>query len=114
MKLSSGSLRELVVPLKAKGRFKAAPPCVRETVFEDYPKIAELESRYGLHPKSYEEWKHLWLHNPAYYDFRRWPVGWVCENERNEIVGSLGNIQLAFEFENRRLVAATSRGLVVD
>jgi len=115
MALSSRSPIELVtVPLKTERRFKTAPPRFREAVFEDYPQIADLESRYGLHPKSYEEWKHLWLHNPAYYDFRRWPVGWVCENERNEVVGSLGNIPLAFEFENRRLVAATSRGLVVD
>ena len=114
MELSSGSLRELMVPLKAKGRFKAAPPRVREAVFEDYPKIAELESRYGLHPKSYEEWKHLWVHNPAYYDFRHWPIGWVCENEQDEIVGSIANIPLAVEFANRPLATATSRGLVVD
>ncbi len=92
---------------------KAAAPRFREAVFEDYPQIAALEARYGLHPKSYDEWKHLWVHNPAYYDFRHWPIGWVCENEQNEIVGSIGNIPLAFEFDNRPLVTATSRGLVV-
>lgn len=115
MPLPSGSPVELeTVPLKTASHPKAAPPRFREAAFEDYPQIAALESRYGLHPKSYEEWKHLWVHNPAYYDFRHWPIGWVCENERQEIVGSIGNIPLAFEFESRPLVAATSRGLVVD
>jgi hypothetical protein len=102
------------VPLKTANYSKAAPPRFREAVFEDYPRIAALESQYGLHPKSYEEWKHLWVHNPAYYDFRRWPIGWVCENEQDEIVGSIGNVPLAFEFENRPVVTATSRALVVD
>jgi len=115
MALSSESRIELgTVPLKPRSHSLAAPPRFREAVFEDYPQIAELESRYGLHPKSYEEWKHLWVHNPAYYDFRHWPIGWVCENEEGEIVGSIGNIPLAFEFESRPVVTATSRGLVVD
>jgi hypothetical protein len=115
MTASSGSPAVLgVVSLKTTSASKSAPPRFREAVFEDYPQIAELESRYGLHPKSYEEWKHLWAHNPAYYDFRHWPIGWVCENQQGEIVGSIGNIPLAFEFDNRSLVTATSRGLVVD
>jgi hypothetical protein len=102
------------VPFRTKGQSKPVPPRFREAVFADYPQIADLESRYGLHPKSYEEWTHLWVHNPAYCNFRHWPIGWVCENEHDEIVGSIGNIPLAFEFDNRPLVAATSRGLVVD
>jgi len=100
-------------PLKIASHSNAAPPRFREAAFDDYPQIAALESRYGLHAKSFDEWKHLWVHNPAYYDFRHWPIGWVCENEQGEIVGSIGNIPLGFEFEGRALVAATSRGLVV-
>ena len=115
MAFSSGTSVELgTVLLKTARHSKAAPPRFREAAFEDYPQIAALESRYGLHAKSFEEWKHLWVNNPAYYDFRHWPIGWVCENDQGEIVGSIGNIPLAFEFENRRLVTATSRGLVVD
>src|SRR5262245_49003608 len=101
------------IPLNTVSQVKAAPPRFREAAFEDYEQIAALESRYGLHAKTYEEWKHLWVHNPAYYDFRHWPIGWVCENDQGEIVGSIGNIPLAFEFQNRPVVTATSRGLVV-
>ncbi len=92
---------------------RAAPPKIRETAFEDYPQISVLESRYGLNPKSYEEWKDLWLRNPVYRK-SRWPIGWVCENSDGEIVGSVANVPLAYEFEGRPLVAATSRALVVD
>lgn len=103
-----------VAPGKAESHRKAPPPRFREATFEDYPRIAALEARHGLRPKTYEEWKHLWVQNPSYYDFRHWPIGWVCENEEREIVGSVGNIPLAYEFGNRRLVTATSRALVLE
>jgi amino acid adenylation domain-containing protein len=93
---------------------KAKRPRLREATFEDYPQISALESRYGLQPKSYEEWTDLWNHNPAYQRASRWPIGWVCENAENEIVGSVGNIPLTYEFGNQTLRAATSRSLVVD
>jgi hypothetical protein len=66
-----------------------------------------------LNPKTFEQWKDLWLGNPL-YDKSRWPIGWVCENADGEIVGSVANIPLAYEFEGRPLIAATSRSLVVD
>jgi aspartate racemase len=93
---------------------KATQISFREATFEDYPQISALESRYGLQPKSYEEWTHLWLHNPTYLERSDWPIGWVCENQENEIVGCIGNIPLAYEFGDRALLAATSRALVVD
>jgi amino acid adenylation domain-containing protein len=93
---------------------KPAPPKIREAAFEDYPQISVLESRYGLSPKSYEEWKDLWLGNPLYHKLPGWPIGWVCENADGEIVGSVANIPLAYGFEGRPLIAATSRSLVVD
>lgn len=99
---------------KAEGHAKVAPPRFREATFEDYPRIAALEARHGLQPKTYEEWKHLWIQNPSYYDLRHWPIGWVVENADREIVGSVGNIPLAYEFGNRRLVTATSRALVLE
>jgi amino acid adenylation domain-containing protein len=92
----------------------AKPPRLREATFDDYPQISALESRYGLQPKSYEEWTDLWSHNPAYQRASRWPIGWVCENTDNEIVGSIGNIPLIYEFDNQTLLVATSRSLVVD
>jgi hypothetical protein len=93
---------------------KIAPLRSREATFDDYSQIAALESRYGLQPKTYEEWTHLWLRNPTYQQLSDWPIGWVCENEDEEIVGCVGNVPLAYEFGNRALIAATSRALVVD
>jgi hypothetical protein len=103
-----------VAQVKAEGQAKAAPPRIREARFEDYPQISALEARYGLQPKTCEEWKHLWVQNPSYYDFRHWPIGWVCEDEEGKIVGSVCNIPLAYEFGKRRLVTATSRALVLE
>jgi hypothetical protein len=85
---------------------------IREAVFADYPKIATLEARYGLLPKSYEEWTHLWLDNPACP--AGWNIGWVVENASHDIVGYVGNVPSAFEFQGRKLAAASGRGLVVD
>jgi amino acid adenylation domain-containing protein len=93
---------------------KPAAPRFREARLEDYPKVSVLESRYGLNPKSYEEWADLWLANPLYRKIADWPIGWVCENRDGEIVGSVANIPLAYQMEGRSLVAATSRSLVMD
>jgi thioesterase domain-containing protein/acyl carrier protein len=93
---------------------KPPPPKIREATFEDYAQISVLDSRYGLSPKTYEEWKYLWLFNPLYKRLPGWPIGWVCENDEGEIVGSVANIPLPYQFEGRPLVAATSRALVMD
>jgi hypothetical protein len=85
---------------------------IREAVFADYPGIAALEARYALRPKSYEEWIHLWTENPA--SRPEWNIGWVVENASHDIVGYVGNVPSAFEFQGRTLVAASGRGLVVD
>src|SRR5436190_1382037 len=70
-----------------------SPAKFREAVFADHAQIAHLESRYGLTPKSYEAWSHLWLANPLYRTFRQdWPIGWVLEDDDGRIVGSMGNI----------------------
>ncbi len=90
----------------------SAVPQIREAVFADYPGIASLESRYGLLPKSYAEWTHLWIDNPACPP--AWNIGWVVENASYDIVGYVGNVPSAFEFQGRKLIAASGRGLVVD
>jgi hypothetical protein len=90
----------------------SAAPQIREAVFADYPRIASLESRYGLLPKSHEEWTHLWIDNPACPP--NWTIGWVVENAAGEIVGYVGNVPSAFEFRRKKLIAASGRGLVVD
>lgn len=85
---------------------------IREAVFADHPRIAALEARYALRPKSYEEWIHLWSGNPACPP--AWKIGWVVENASQDIVGYVGNVPSTFEFRGRKLIAASGRGLVVD
>ena len=87
---------------------------VREVEIADYPQIASLEARYGLHAKPQGEWLHLWTENPAYLDRQGWPLGWVLENESGYIVGYVGNIPSYFKLAGQRLLAASGRGLVVD
>jgi hypothetical protein len=90
-------------------------PVIREARFQDYDQIAALEARYGLETKSNEEWRHLWVNNPAYKRSpNTWPIGWVLEGVDQKIYGYLGNVPLAYEFDGRRLTAATSRAWVVD
>ena len=88
---------------------------MREASFEDYPQIVALQSKYGLETKSYEEWKHLWFHNPAYVEYQKsLPIGWVLESENKDIVGYLGNIPLFYELEGRRLLASVAHAWVAD
>ncbi len=88
---------------------------LREATLEDYHQIASIESRYGLATKSYEEWTHLHLHSPLRYESQaEAPIGWVIENEDAQIVGSVGNLLLPYEFEGKRILAVTGRGWVAE
>jgi hypothetical protein len=92
----------------------SSTPTIREANFDDYPGISALQLRYGLGPKDYSEWKHLWVANPVYQVARSWPIGWILENENKEVVGHIGNIPLSYEFKGQQLLATTGHGLVVD
>src|SRR5437016_9851951 len=92
----------------------SAPVRLREAAFEDYARIASLEARYGLNPRSKKEWTHFWTGNPVYQEFSDWPIGWVCENTAGEIVASVANVPLRCELGGQSLSAATSRSLVAD
>lgn len=100
----------------AQSRRKAGRrPTLRPASFADYDQIAALESRYGLHTARYEEWSHLWLGNPLYRQLQTsWHIGWVLEDENNRIVGSMGNIPLSYQFEGRRILAASGRSWVAQ
>ena len=90
-------------------------PRLRPARFDDHAQIDRLGSRYGLKTKSYEEWSHLWLANPVYRQVEgHWDIGWVLEDEHRRIVGSVGNIPLEYEFEERRILAASSHAWVVE
>jgi hypothetical protein len=91
-----------------------APARLREAHFSDFPAVAELKQRWGLHADSLENWERLWQRNPAllYAPFEC-PIGWVLEAD-GAVVGYLGNISLLYRFGDRTLTAVTAHGLVVD
>lgn len=94
--------------------FMARASTVREAAFDDYSQIAAVLLRNGLQPKSREAWEYLWRGNPAYQNLSNWPIGWVAENKKQEIVGYLGNIPLRYHFGGRELLAATGYGICAD
>jgi len=88
---------------------------IREAAFDDYHQIAALQIAYRRPMKSYEEWEHLWINNPAYRSLgHAWPIGWVVERGDNKIVGYLGNIPLFYELGGQRLLTAVAHAWVVD
>lgn len=97
---------------------QAAPryaPNLREARFEDHDQIAELESRFGLAAKPYEEWVHLWQGNPLYRELKTdWPIGWVLEDKEGKIVGTMGNIPISYELDGRRILVASGHSWVAD
>jgi hypothetical protein len=97
------------------GRKVQRGPRLRQASFKDHKQIAWLESRHGLVSKNYDEWSHLWLGNPVYREVRPdWSIGWVLEDQDHRVVGTMGNIPLLYEFEGRRILAASGRHWVVE
>lgn len=86
---------------------------VRPASFDDYEAVAAVESAAGLPPKSRLDWQRLWLGNPAYRALPGWPIGWVLEDSRGRIAGSIGNIPFLVHFAGRRYVAASACGWAV-
>ena len=103
-------------PRAAQGKKRTRqPPKMRETKVEDYAQIVSLHIRNDLAIRSYEEWVALWRDNPACKQRNgRWPIGWVLETAGGEVVGSIGNIPLAYHFRGHELQAATASSWVVD
>jgi hypothetical protein len=93
----------------------AAGATLREAAFTDHAQIADLEARHGLVPKHHDAWARLWLDNPLYRARGgAWPIGWVLEDDGRRIVGSMGNIPLAYELEGRPLLAASGHNWVAE
>src|SRR5690348_17196937 len=90
--------------------FAAEPPAlgsvkIRPATFNDYEQIMQLETRHGLRTRSYEDWTHLWKGNPAYREVKGdWTIGWVAEDEHHQIVASLANIPVLYEFNGSRIL----------
>lgn len=88
---------------------------LREASFKDHDQIALLASRYGLSKLNYEEWSNQWLGNPVYRELQpSWVIGWVLEDGNGRIVGYIGNVPSAYEFEGRRLLATSSHAWVAE
>src|SRR5258706_3462087 len=97
----------------APSHTKKARVQMRTACVQDYEQIAALESRHGLETKNYRDWSRLWLGNPVYRELQPdWPIGWVLENENHQIVGSIGNIPLLYEFERNTVLAVYARDWV--
>lgn len=86
----------------------------RQARFEDHAQITDLQARYGMDTETYDAWIHVWADNPAYQDFPNWPIGWILENEGGQVVGYIGNLPRRYEFGGRKMLVASTRGLVVD
>ena len=88
---------------------------VREATFDDYEQIVSLICKYDMPFKSYENWKHIWEGNPHCANAKsRWTIGWVLENDSDELCGYLGNIPLLYELNGKKLIIASGHVWVVD
>jgi len=85
---------------------------LRDLSFDDYEQVVALTSRYGLGRRTEDEWRHVWVNNPAWHE--RWPLGWVLENTEGRVVGSMSSVPLAYELDGRPVVASSGRAWVVD
>jgi len=74
-----------------------------------------LATQYGLVPqRGYEEWRDLWISNPAYKAMNgNWPMGWVLDDGEH-IVGHMGNIPAFYQFGGETFIGASGHGWVVD
>lgn len=89
-------------------------PRIREASFDDYDQINELERRFDLRSKPFEEWQYLWTGNPVYRSIGHWPIGWVIEDENRQIAGYMGNLPQLYEFQSKTILTASARAWVVD
>lgn len=86
-------------------------PIIREAVLEDAKKVAALQCKFGISPDTEDDWKRLWVDNPAKHN--NIPIGWVLE-EKNKVVGFLGNVMRNYELGEVKIKAVAARGWVVE
>jgi hypothetical protein len=86
---------------------------LREAQFSDCERVCALNSKLGLGPDSRENWKRLWLDNPAIGDGEKAVIGWVLV-AFDEIVGFLGSIPMLYEYEGQILKAGATCRLAVE
>ena len=92
-----------------------APPRLRPTRFEDYPRIQQLEAAHLPTTQPADEWPCLWLDNPLWPRLgSHWPIGWVLEDASGRVVGSLTSFPALYRFRGQELVCANTRVWVVS
>jgi hypothetical protein len=99
-------------------RFKPGrAPKLREIRLDDYAQLATLTAPYGYPPATWtcEQWRHLWVNNPACLRFGgKFPIGWVLEEADKRIVGHIANLPLLYQFEGQQLLIGDGISFVVE
>lgn len=90
------------------------PVRCRLAALDDYERLNALERRYNLGFRNYEQWSHMWVNNPVRRKVPDLPIGWVLEDNQNQIVGSIGSVPFGFELDGREYIAGTSSAWVTD
>src|ERR1700756_138839 len=106
-----GLARRNRVPGQGRNLSRTTAPNLREAALEDYQGIARLAARYGVPVEPIEQWKNLWIRNPAFS--KETPIGWVLDYQ-GEIVGWFANISLHYALSGDLLRVATPRCWAVD
>jgi hypothetical protein len=95
-------------------RVAEQPVKCRLATLSDYERISALQRRYNLDFRSYEEWSHMWVNNPVCKRAPDLPIGWVLEDNQNQIVGSIGSVPFGFELNGQQLIAGTGASWVTE
>lgn len=81
---------------------------IRSVRSKDYYKIKKLQLKNNLKTLDFKSWNKLWTKSPLKDETR----GWLIEN-KNEIVGYLGNIIREYKINNKIIRTACSHSFVV-
>ncbi len=107
--------RDSNLPVMAMDSARAqAQISIRPAELSDFASVARLGQRLGQGTDSVENWKRLWIDNPAVQSgLAVSRIGWVLESG-GKVVGFFGTIPLLCEFQGSTLIAAASCRFAVD
>lgn len=88
-------------------RVREAQPC-------DVEGIREVSVRNDFPDFNPEDMRRQWVNHPFRREFDGVPNAWVLENGENQIVGSLSNVHLLYEFGGTRIKAGITGSWCVD
>ena len=92
------------------------PPKLRAVRLDDYTELVALTAPHRFPPSMWtcEQWRHLWVNNPAYPQMgESFPRGWVLEaGER--IVGHIGSLPLLYQLDGQRLLVGNGHSFIVE